>query len=153
MEPCVSCVYLTYCISGICENVPYESVYFKELHNDQKYYREEKSIRHFAMVAKFLDDDKPKIHSKSKFALFQTSSMLFSFIQFVKCWRNFFGLNPKGPYLSLEKEKEPFCTVFTYSVKRVSEIRKFHVAVVQRLLKNVQRKLKKRDVRAKLLFY
>ena len=51
----------------------------------------------------------------------------------------FSGLNPKGPYLSLEKEKEPFCTVFTRSVKRVSEIRKFHVAVVQRLLKNVQK--------------
>ena len=49
----------------------------------------------------------------------------------------FSGLNPKGPYLSLEKEKDPFCTVFTYSVKRASEIRKFHV--VQRLLKNVQK--------------
>ena len=23
-------------------------------------------------------------------------------------WRNFLGLNPKGPYLSLEKEKENF---------------------------------------------
>ena len=51
----------------------------------------------------------------------------------------FSGLNPKGPYLSLEKEKEPFCTVFTRSVKRASEIRKFHVTVVQRLLKNVQK--------------
>ena len=51
----------------------------------------------------------------------------------------FSALNPKGSYLSLEKEKEPFCTVFTYSVKRASEIRKFHVAIVQRLLKNVQK--------------
>ena len=42
------------------------------------------------------------------------------------------GLNPKGPYLSLEKEKETFCVVFTYSAKRACEIRKFHVAVVQR---------------------
>ena len=25
------------------------------------------------------------------------------------------GLNPKGPYLSLEKEKENFCFVFTFS--------------------------------------
>ena len=41
----------------------------------------------------------------------------------------FFGLNPKGPYLSLEKEKETFCVVFTYSVKWVREIRKFHVAL------------------------
>ena len=34
-------------------------------------------------------------------------------------WAKFSGLNPKGPYLSLEKEKETFCVVFTYSVKRV----------------------------------
>ena len=40
----------------------------------------EKSLRHVAMVAKFLDDNKPKIHLKGKFALFQTSSILFSFI-------------------------------------------------------------------------
>ena len=33
--------------------------------------RQEKSLRHVAMVARFLDDKKPKIHLKSKFALFQ----------------------------------------------------------------------------------
>ena len=33
-------------------------------------YREEKSLRHVAMVAKFLDER----HLKGKFALFQTSS-------------------------------------------------------------------------------
>ena len=58
----------------------------------------------------------------------------------------FSGFNPKGPYLSLEKEKETFCVVFTYSIKRAREIRKIHVAVVQRRLRNVQ---KKRDARAK----
>ena len=42
----------------------------------------------------------------------------------------FSGLNPKGPYLSLEKEKDNFGGVLTYSIKRASEIRKFHVAVV-----------------------
>ena len=42
--------------------------------------REEKSLRHVAMVATFLDENKPKIHLKSKFALFQTSSILFNFI-------------------------------------------------------------------------
>ena len=62
----------------------------------------------------------------------------------------FSGLNPKGPYLSLEKEKETFCVVFTYSVKRAREIRKFHVPVLQRWLKKCA---KKRDARAKLLFY
>ena len=47
----------------------------------------------------------------------------------------FSGLKPRGLYLSLEKEKETFCVVFTYSVKRAREVRKFRVAVVQRWLK------------------
>ena len=38
-----------------------------------------------------------KRHLKREFALFQTSSILFNFIQFVKCWRNYPGVNPKGP--------------------------------------------------------
>ena len=54
----------------------------------------------------------------------------------------FSGLNPKEPYLSLEEEKENFCAVFTYSIKRAREMRKFHVAVavavVQLRLRNVQ---------------
>ena len=74
---------------------------------------------------------------ESEFPLFQTSSVLFSFIQFVKCWRNSLCLNAKGPHLSLEKEN--FCTVFTNSIERAREIRKFHVAVVQRRLRNVQK--------------
>ena len=45
----------------------------------------------------------------------------------------FSGLNPKGPYLSLVKEKE------TSSIKPATEIRKFHVAVVQQRLRNVQK--------------
>ena len=44
-----------------------------------------------------------KRHLKSEFALFQTSLILFNFIQFVKCWRNYPGVNPKGPYVSLKK--------------------------------------------------
>ena len=80
-----------------------------------------------------------KHHLKSEFAQFQTSTILFNFIQFVKWWRNFLGLNPKGPYLSFEKEKDNFCVVFAYFVKRVREIRKFHVAVAQRRLRNVQK--------------
>ena len=54
----------------------------------------------------------------------------------------FSGLNPKGPYLSLEKEKKKlFCVAFTYSVKRAREIRKFHVAVLQGWLKNAQKRV------------
>ena len=62
----------------------------------------------------------------------------------------FSGFNPKGGYLSLEKGKETFCVVFTYSVKRAREIRSFHVPVVQGRLRNVQKKC---DARAKLLFF
>ena len=51
----------------------------------------------------------------------------------------FSGLNPKGPYVSLEKEKENFCVVLTYSIKRAHETRMFHVAVVQQRLRNVQK--------------
>ena len=47
-------------------------------------------------------------------------------------------MNPKGPYLSLEEEKDNFCVVFTYSIKWACEIRKFHVAGVQRRQRNVQ---------------
>ena len=89
------------------------------------------------MVAKFLDDNKPEIHLKIKFALFQTSLILFHLI--CQMLAKFSGLNPKGPYLSLEKERETFCVVFTYSVTQVHEIRKFLVAVMQRWLKNVQK--------------
>ena len=49
----------------------------------------------------------------------------------------FSGLNLKGTYLSLEKDKETFCVLFTYSVKRAREIRKAYAAVLQRWLKNV----------------
>ena len=53
----------------------------------------------------------------------------------------FSGLNPRGSYLSLEQEKEHFCVVFTYPIRRrrAREIRKFHVAVVQQKLRNVQK--------------
>ena len=40
--------------------------------------REEKSLRHDAMVAKFLDDNKRKRHLQSEFARLQTSSILFN---------------------------------------------------------------------------
>ena len=42
--------------------------------------REEMSFRHVNMVAKFLDDNKPKIHLKSEFTMFQSLSILSNFI-------------------------------------------------------------------------
>ena len=55
----------------------------------------------------------------------------------------FSGLNPKIPFLRLEKEKEKeaFCVVLTYSIKRAREIRKFHFAVVQQRLRTVQKNM------------
>ena len=58
------------------------------------------------MVAKFLLDNKPEIHLKIKFALFQTSLILFHLI--CQMLAKFSGLNPKGPYLSLEKTEKLF---------------------------------------------
>ena len=99
--------------------------------------RTEKSLRHVAMVAKFLDDNKPKT---SLLKWVRTVSSFIDVIQFnlfVKYWRNSLGLNPKGPCLSLEKKKENFWDVLTYFVKRV--IRKSYVAIMQRLLRNVHK--------------
>ena len=53
----------------------------------------------------------------------------------------FSALNPKGPYVNLEKGKQNFCFVLIYSIKRACEIRKFHVAVMQQWLRNVQKSL------------
>ena len=41
--------------------------------------------------------------------------------------------------LIIQKEKENFCVLFNYSIKRAREVRKFHVTVVQRRLRNVQK--------------
>ena len=77
------------------------------------------------MVAKFLDDNKQKTSLKIK---------LIDLIQLhliCQMLVTFSGVDPKGTYLSLEKEKENICVLFTYSMKGAREIRKFHVVVVQ----------------------
>ena len=57
------------------------------------------------MVAKFLDDNKPKITLKREYAL--------------------------------KKKTKTFCIVFTKSMRRAREIRKFHIAVMQRWQKSL----------------
>ena len=69
-----------------------------------------------------------KRHSKSEFALFQTLSRLFHLIQFAKCCHQSSG-----------KEKESCCLVFPSPIKRA--IRQFHVVVVQRPLRNEQKRV------------
>ena len=65
----------------------------------------------------------------------KTLSCLFHLVQFVRCWWIFLEFNSKGLYQSAEKEKGSCCLVFTLSTK--SEIRQFHVVVVQRRQRNV----------------
>ena len=50
---------------------------------------------------------------------------------------NFFGVDSKGLYQCSGKEKESCCIVFPSSTKR--EIGHFHVVVVQRRQRNVQK--------------
>ena len=88
----------------------------------------EKSLRHVAMVAKFLDDNKPILTYKS----IRTISNCTVPIQFHLIRHRIYC------YLSLEKESDNFCVVLTYSIKRAREIRKFRVLVVQRRQRNVQ---------------
>ena len=58
----------------------------------------------------------------------------------------FLELNSEGLHQSSGKEKESCCLVFPSSKREISH---FHVIVVQRRQRNVQ---KKHDERAKLLF-
>ena len=71
-------------------------------------------------------------------ALLQTLSRLFHLVYLPsnvgKC---FLELNSKGLYQSSGKEKESCCLLFPSSTKR--EIRQFHVVVVQRRQRNVQK--------------
>ena len=91
------------------------------------------------MVTKFLDDDKSESDLKSEFALFQLhQSFLISFN--LSNVGEIFGLNSKGPYLSLEKEKEDFRVVLTCSKTR--EVSKFHVSAVQLRLRTVPKSVK-----------
>ena len=79
-----------------------------------------------------------KRHLKSQFAQLQPLSRLLHLVYFVKCWQIFLELNSKGLYQSSGKEKESCCLVFPSSTKREFR-RHFHVVVVQRRLRNVQK--------------
>ena len=91
------------------------------------------------MVAKFLDDSKPKTSLKNWTRTVPNFIDLIQFNLICQMLAKFSGLNPKRPYVSLEKEKQNFCVVLSYSIRRACEIKKFHVAVVQQRLRNVQK--------------
>ena len=74
---------------------------------------------------------------KSEFAFFQSPLRLFLPTYFDKCRRTLQKLNSKGPYPSSEREIKFRRCLFTFSIKR--EIRHFHVVVVQKRQRNVQK--------------
>ena len=96
--------------------------------------REEKSLRHVAMVAKISGWQQTEVNSHC-FKLHRSYSISFH----VSNVEEISELNPKGRYLSLQKAKDNLCVVFTYSIKRACKIRRFHVAVEQRRLRNLQK--------------
>ena len=91
------------------------------------------------MVAKFLDDNKPKT------SLIEGICTVSNFIDLIQIYlicqklAKFSGVKSKRFVSKLKKKKENFGIVLTYFVKRVCEIRKFLVAVMQRWLRNVQK--------------
>ena len=85
------------------------------------------------MVAKFLDDNKLEVHLKSEFALFQSSSILFGFIFFVS------GVESERTVSKFRKRKRKLLRCVHLLLKRAREIRKFHVVIVQRWLRNLQK--------------
>ena len=100
-----------------------------------KYGRHDVMWKHIREVQQQLRRRLRKRHLKSEFALLQTLSRLFQLVQFVKCWQIFLELNSKRLHPSSGKDNR--CLVLTSPTKR--EIRHFHVVVVQRRQRNVQK--------------
>ena len=98
--------------------------------------------------SRFPDDNNPKRYFKSEFIhTVSKSSILFKFIQFVKCWRNF-GVKSERTVSKFQKRKWKFCVVSIYSIKRAREIR----SSCRSLAAMNKKCQKKRDASAKLLF-
>ena len=87
------------------EVVVFRGSYYSDMYDPRLTNRQEKSLRHVAMVANFLDDNKLIKSLKSLFALFQTLPILFNFILFGKSWRHFLW-DRIHCYLHLEKESD-----------------------------------------------
>ena len=101
--------------------------------------REKKSLRHVTTVEKFLDSgqsDKPKT-SLQKWSC--TVSNFIDLIQFHFICRMLAKYSGVKSNVNKRKRKYFLCCVPTYCIRPAREMRKFHVAVVQRrLIRNVQ---------------
>ena len=97
----------------------------------------EKSLRHVALAAKFLDDNKPKILQKENLHRFRLHrSYLISFN--LSKVGEIFLIESERTVSKFRKRKTKILSWFTDSMKRALEIKKFHVAVVQPLQRNEQ---------------
>ena len=97
----------------------------------------ERSLRHVAMVAKFLDDNKVNSHC---FKLYRSYSIYFNLSNVGKpLWG--WGVESESTISKFRKRKRKFlcCVHLPYTITRTREIRKFHVAGVQRRLRHVQK--------------
>ena len=89
-------------------------------------------------LREFKQQRRPRLRKsqlKSEFTLSQTLSRLFYLVNFVKFWQMFLDLNSKGLYQSSGEENESSCLVFPV----IRQNRHFHVVVVQRRQRNVQK--------------
>ena len=99
--------------------------------------REYKSLRHVAMVAKFLDDNKPKTSLKT------FSDSFINLVQFqliCQMLATFSGVKSERTVCKIRKRKKN-CVVFTQFMRPTRETRKFHVVVVLCWLRNVQKSM------------
>ena len=75
--------------------------------------REKKSLRHVPMVAKFLDDKKPKIHLRSEVALTSNLIDLIQLHLICQMLAKFSGVESKRTVFKLRKRKGKFvCSVY-----------------------------------------
>ena len=101
----------------------------------------ERSLRHVAMVAKFLDDNKPKTSLKKWIRAVSNFVDLVQFLLICQMLAKLSGVESESTISKFRKRKRKFacCVHLPYSITRTREIRKFHVAVVQRRLRHVQK--------------
>ena len=98
------------------------------------------------MVAKFLDDNKPK---NVTYKVILHCLWLIDLIQvqlFCQMLAKFAGVKSKRTIFKLEKKRKENCVAFTYFIKWVHEIRKFHISCAM----TAKKWTKKRDT--KLMF-
>ena len=101
--------------------------------------REEKLLPNIAMVAKFLNDNKPKTSLEKLICTVSNFINLIHFHLICQMSMKFSRIESKRIIAKFRKRKKKICVVFTYSINQACEIRKCRVAVMQQQLSNVQK--------------